>query len=112
TFRGAQGHNHGDAQARWGGLRIGRAAREPSSSVLPQPPGTEATRRAPCATPRSRWADRGFLRCFGGYGLMIVADLFDFTVHDLHYFCADGLDSSTLGSRPREERLRDSVAAV
>src|SRR5713101_2466522 len=43
---------------------------------------------------------------------MIVADLFDFTVHDLHHFRADRLDSSTLGSRPREERLRDSVAAV
>src|SRR5438128_7459 len=44
--------------------------------------------------------------------MMIIADLLDLAVHDLHYFRTDRLDLTTLGPRPGEEGLRDSVAVV
>ena len=52
------------------------------------------------------------LPCFRGDRLMIVADFFDFTIHDLHHFRPDCLDARLSRFRPRKIRLRHTPAAI
>ena len=43
---------------------------------------------------------------------MVVTDLLDLSVHNLHHFRSNRLDLPTFGACSREQRLCDSMAAV
>jgi hypothetical protein len=51
----------------------------------------------------------GHLRCERP---MVVTDLLDLPVYDLHHFRSNRLDLPTLGACSREQRLGDSMAVV